>query len=274
MDYAVVKASLAPLRFEPSENAKIEDEVLFGMAAEVLEQKDGWLKVRTHYEYEGWLQADTLETDPAKTKPWATGGKMTARAPWVDVMAAPDAESARVAELPRGGLLHPVGEADAGGWLPVELPGGGRGYAKSGNLMPRLTDWKVAEDKGKLREAIANTALSYLGTQYRSGGKTPLGIDCSGLASMAYLLNGAVIWRDAEFKAGFGLKEIGRETLGMGDLIYFKGHMAVYLADGMYVHSTGRDGSDGVVLNSLREDSTVYRKDLAENVLCCASLFE
>ena len=45
------------------------------------------------------------------------------------------------------------------------------------------------------RESIVQTAYSYLGTQYRWGGKTACGIDCSGLAFMSYFRNGILIWR-------------------------------------------------------------------------------
>ena len=71
---------------------------------------------------------------------------------------------------------------------------------------------------------------SYLGAQYRWGGKTPLGIDCSGIVSMAYLLNGVTIYRAAAIKSGFALHEISLEAAKPGDLLFFPGHVAMYLS--------------------------------------------
>jgi len=115
--------------------------------------------------------------------------------------------------------------------------------------------------------------LSYLGVQYRWGGKTPLGIDCSGLVSMAYLLNGVIIYRDAAIKPGFALHEISFEAAKPGDLLFFPGHVAMYLGEGRFVHSTGHTGTEGVILSSLAEGAPDYRADLKESMTAVASIF-
>ena len=107
----------------------------------------------------------------------------------------------------------------------------------------------------------------------RWGGKTPQGIDCSGLVGSAYLLNGVKIYRNASIREGFPVHEIDRAKINKGDLLFFKGHVAMYLGDGMYIHSTSKAGSDGVVLNSLCPGHPLYRHDLATGVLAVGSIF-
>ena len=118
-------------------------------------------------------------------------------------------------------------------------------------------------------------ALGYQDTTYRWGGMSPQGIDCSGLCSMAYLLNGIKIYRDAAIKPGFPMKEIPVENMKRGDLVMFKGHVAMYLGGErkLYIHSTARSGSDGVTFNSFLPGDPLYRQDLHEGILEVASLF-
>ena len=126
-----------------------------------------------------------------------------------------------------------------------------------------------------LRERLVEAAMGYQGTTYRWGGKSPQGIDCSGLCSMAYLLNGIKIYRDAAIKPGFPVKEIPVENMKRGDLVMFKGHVAMYLGGErkLYIHSTARSGSDGVTFNSFLPGDPLYRQDLHEGILEVASLF-
>lgn len=136
-------------------------------------------------------------------------------------------------------------------------------------------DWEKLELNGVLEEDFRNrvvqTALSYLTTPYRWGGKSPLGIDCSGLCSMAYMLNGVVIYRDAKIVDRFPIKEINIEHIQKGDLLYFPGHIAMYMGDDLYVHSSL--GGNEVSINSLNKNHINYREDLATTITAVGSLF-
>lgn len=69
-----------------------------------------------------------------------------------------------------------------------------------------------------------------------------MGIDCSGLVSMAYLLCGISIYRDARIVEGFPIREIDRGDMKPGDLLFFPGHVAMYLGDGRDATPPGRRG--------------------------------
>ncbi len=168
-------------------------------------------------------------------------------------------------------------DCEKNGYVSVRLYDGRTGYIKKSCLEPYaepLDENEISKlDEDAFREKLVQTAKYYLGTQYRWGGKTPLGIDCSGLTSMAYMLNGVYIYRDAKLVPGFAVHEIPYECMEKGDLLYFPGHIAMYIGDGGYIHSTARAGSDGVVVNSLNPASKLFRPDLVESLYAVGSIF-
>ncbi|MEG2404672.1 MAG: C40 family peptidase, partial [Oscillospiraceae bacterium] len=129
------------------------------------------------------------------------------------------------------------------------------------------------KSEAELRNAVCKNALSYLGTQYRWGGKTPLGIDCSGLVSMAYLQEGIAIYRDAQIKLGFPIREISIANIKKGDLLYFPGHVAMYIGNGNFVHATAHGKKSGVVLASLNSKNKIFREDLSKTIIKAGSIF-
>jgi cell wall-associated NlpC family hydrolase len=77
------------------------------------------------------------------------------------------------------------------------------------------------------------------------------GIDCSGLVHMAHRRLGRLVPRDADQQEEAG-REVTEAELRPGDLItYGEGdactHIAFWLGDGRILHSTQREGVDGVV---------------------------
>ena len=91
--------------------------------------------------------------------------------------------------------------------------------------------------------------------------------------SMAYLLNGVIIHRDAHILPEFDMHEIAFADKKAGDLLFFPGHVAMYLGDNRYIHSTAGNNCHGVVINSLDPKAADYRADLPEKLLCTGSIF-
>ena len=269
---AVVIVPICPLMSGASFRCGRADEALGGMVVEVLEDTGtAWRLVRTHYGYTGYAPEECLLFGEETAERWAFRAKKVVLRGTCDVLAFPNVAAWPVASLVRGNLAAPKGEAKDG-WQRVLLPDGREGYLRASFLGQMYTS-PVHQDETAMRAALVEAALAYQGAPYRWGGKTPMGIDCSGLCSMAYLLCGVVIWRDAAIKEGYPVRPIPRENMGPGDLLFFPGHVAMYLGDGRYIHATARAGDDGVVINSLCHDRAGYRADLAGGLTAVGSIF-
>ena len=58
-------AAVAPLRSDPDESAEQVTQALFGDRLEVEVRRDGWCRVRTAYDYPGWIRAEAVSSgDP------------------------------------------------------------------------------------------------------------------------------------------------------------------------------------------------------------------
>jgi len=238
------------------------------MNVEILKELDNnWFYVKTHYDYEGYINGDNLIIDDEISKAWEKEKNIVVINPFADVLNKPEASGYGIVSVTRGANLISCDEiSENKRFLKVKLPSLEIGWIRTSFIsnLKVISDMKNEE---KLRENLAKSALSYIGTQYRWGGKSPLGIDCSGLCSMAYMLNGIIIYRDADIKEGFPIKEISFTNIKKGDLIFFPGHVAMYLEDGEYVHSS--TSNDVVKVNSLNEGAGNYNEYLGN----CAKKF-
>lgn len=271
MEYAMIRSTLAIMMQTPSTQAEIADEALCGMTVECLDRSGEWVKIRTHYHYEGWVQEKHLCTSQELAAWWISAPKKVVLQSYADILSAPKVQGFLIGEATRGALLSPMGEPE-NGWQKVRFCDGREGWTWGDFLGEYKTSWN-REDEPALREALTQTARTYLGTQYRWGGKSPLGIDCSGLCSMAYMLNGILIYRDANILPEFALHEIDRSEMKEGDLLFFPGHVAMYLGRNRYIHSTAGNNCHGVVINSLDPAEPDYRADLPAKITAIGSIF-
>lgn len=228
-----------------------DDEALYGMTGAVVAGAgaDGFLTVLTSYGYRVRVSADDVLPDADVPGEWRRAATHLVAAPFADILPAPDFKAyPPLLTLPRGALVRVVGAEDD--YSAVRLHDGGVGFVKTDQLRETVA-WTAAGEAANRARVVAD-ALGYLGTQYRWGGKTPAGIDCSGLVSMAFLMNGLAIYRNATPRAGYPVALLhvdapaaghdSRSLAGVkpGDIIYWEGHQALYLGDGKYIHATIR----------------------------------
>ena len=241
----------------------IVDEVLYGWNIKILAEKKDCFLVRTFYGYEGYLAKSAAgKRDKRQMAEWLV------TAADADIVRIPKVQGEIMLTLPRGSRIAAEDKTEDG-YRVVTLQNGKKGY------LPEKSASRFSRDAGEqeLREKIVKTAESYLGTPYRWGGKTPAGIDCSGLSFMSYYMNGILIYRDAEIKDGYPVHQIEKEKIQMGDLLFFPGHVGIYIGEDRFIHATGHKDSFGCVYASFQESDQGYRPDLKASLLACGSVF-
>lgn len=107
-----------------------------------------------------------------------------------------------------------------------------------------------------LGERIIATAKEYIGTNYRYGGNTSKGFDCSGFVQFIYKQHNIAVPRTSLDQAKAGEK-VSKENLQIGDLVVFSGtyrsgpsHTGIYIGSGDFIHSSS-SRSRGVIISNL-----------------------
>lgn len=208
--------------------AEVSDELLFGTRIEILSENGTCAYCRTDYGYEGYLSLwEICECD---TEDCNDGEKVFLQRP-CDVICEPRFRLAPHMSLPKGARIGVLGKVDER--FSRCLIGDKELYIPNFALEKK--------QYVSFGEAVAQTALEYLGTPYRWGGKSNSGIDCSGLAFMSFLLCGKPLWRDAVFDRRY-TEKIPAHKVRAGDLAYFHGHVAVMTDNESYVHASAKRG--------------------------------
>lgn len=200
-----------PLRREPRPDAAQESEALHGEDVLVFETTDegfAWVQLASDG-YVGWMAATALG---------APAGVPTHRvhAPRTLLFPGPDIKLPPLMGLPMGAVITSRGEAeDRNAAYVLAAPAGA---VVSQHLRP----------VGEAEEDFVAVAERFLGAPYLWGGKTTLGIDCSGLVQVALAMAGIAAPRDASMQeASVGERLARTETLRRGDLVFWKGHVGI-----------------------------------------------
>lgn len=271
----VPKATL----YENPTKETISDELLSGWLVTVEQERGRFLNIVTDYGYSGWLESYTIcRISLESSKHWRETPTATLLCrKTTDLLKAPKVQAPILSTLFMGSRIMLCGNV-IDGWQKIRTADGSYGYVPAISLLAPVcetpdTSLLSSTDEWEIRSTVLNYAMSFLGTQYRWGGKTAMGIDCSGLTFMSYYMCGIVIYRDAIIKEGFPVHEIPFSRIKPADLLYFPGHVALYLGNGKYIHCTGNLCSFGCVINSLRPEDNDYRADLAESLVAVGSVF-
>lgn len=251
---------------EPSCESQHIDEALFGMKCIVIEKTEGFLKVETEYGYKGYVTEDSVadfEYEP----------DYIVVSPTADLGVEPKMYHDPFLSLPRGSRVKAGEICEDKRFREVIMPDGEKKYVFTPLIAPfvlKTDEDRKNENEEMLRDLIVKTAKKYEGTCYRWGGKTVSGIDCSGLAFMSYYLNGYYIFRDAKPDFQTRFRKISWNEVKKGDLLYYPGHVAIYMGNGEIIHSSSSFGR--VVINDL-DPLSLKCRDSLKDIICACTFF-
>ncbi len=212
-----VRDETAPLRHEPVPDAALDTEALKGERVTVYEtNEEGWCWGQLERDgYVGWLPANAL---------MAPGPPPTH---WVRVL--------RTLAFPGPAIkLPPVAAYPLGSRLAVLRAEGPFAVTPSGYVPVRHLAPRDAHEAD-----FVAVAERFLGVPYLWGGKTSLGIDCSGLVQVALHACGAVCPRDSDMQERALGEAVATDVAGVrrGDLVFWKGHVAIVRDPDTVVHA-------------------------------------
>lgn len=228
----VVIVPCLQLRQGPGHSRELVSQLRLGDPVEVLESVEDWHRLRGPDGYVAWGRSNNLKLDAA----WAP----------THMVVAPSVSAAlpegRRLVLSAGSRLEAAGPEGMYRLPNGSLVGLGAGVAPLGRRLG------VAD--------MLAFAHEFLGLPYLWGGTTCWGLDCSGLVQLSHLVCGARLPRDADQQQEATGRVSTQKALAPGDLVFFPGHVGIWLGQGRYIHASAQ--SAVVTLNSFDPADPLY----------------
>lgn len=222
-----VSDAVAPVFRQPSGDAAIDSEFLFGETVRVFDESAGWAWCQSEIDdYVGFVPSSALSIQ-VQTPTHRVASLLTPLYPEPELRRPP------LQLLSIGSRLTIVGATTVRDLAYALLEDGSAVAAD--HLRP--IDTSMDDD-------FVSVAEQFLGRPYIWAGRSGLGVDCSGLIQLAMMMTGDCPLRDSdmmETSVGEALDlSGGLPDLRRGDLIFWKGHVGVLTDPGHILHASGR----------------------------------
>ena len=223
MNYGISQLSIVPMRSETSDKSEMINQILFGEHFKILEERKKWSRIRlAHDSYEGWICNKQLLKISEEDYQQLDKDISTLTTDILDIITKDQHQPIVIGSI---------------------LP-----FYKSGhaNINDEMYEFNGLTTPGYVKkEKIIANALIFLNAPYLWGGRSPLGIDCSGLTQIVYRLQGIDLPRDAYMQAKVGTTLSFIEESEAGDLAFFDDtegnviHVGIILENNHILHASG-----------------------------------
>jgi hypothetical protein len=226
---------MVPMRAEPTHRSELVNQMLFGELFRTVgkTRKGDWLEIKlAHDDYVGWVDANQVTEISNDVYKQLLKEEPAYSTLVMDLLTGNDTNSTFLTP----GCRLPLAKGSE------EFVINEQSFAYNG---------PVTRGKRK-REAVLEYAYSFLNSPYLWGGRTPLGIDCSGFSQIVYRLAGYHIPRDASQQATIGNVLSFIEESQPGDLAFFDNdegritHVGIILPHNQIIHASGKVRIDGL----------------------------
>jgi len=253
--YAMVVAPVTDVRSESKWRSERVHQLVFGEWVKVLEFDNAYALVKDMKTgYVGHVACNNLdfcsaeERESIRSMPKFFVGERFAYLSGLDTGFQGEKD---LGWLPLGSQLFISRESEQG--LYVVTPG--REY------WIRKHDCFVADERPVTE--LDDWVDKYLRVPYLWGGCSAYGTDCSGFVLRLFDMLGSSLPRDTDQQIA-ALKEITEAELERGDLVFFPGHVGLYMGKGYIVHANVSIG--GVSFSQIRDPRDSYEHYLKTNI--------
>ncbi len=234
----LVSATCANLYRRATFHSEIDSQVVLGERVAILDKTNDFYHIRSEDGYTGWINRhQVVETNNDNEQPFTMVTAILS-----ELYEQPDPSSPAKGLVVAGNYLLMVEKHKE--WVQVGLPDGDMAWVSASALeaMPRLS-----------RNELIAYARRMMGTPYIWGGKTPLGLDCSGFTQLVHKVFNISLRRDARMQYE-DARPVSYDPLQgePGDLMFFAEqgqritHVGFCLGEGRILHARGK-----VHINSL-----------------------
>lgn len=252
--YGYAGSGIVPLRRDPIDASEMCTQVLLGETFQIHEVKERWFGIQTDLDdYEGWVNRTECGTlSPGEYERWLENEER--KPSWDYTYRAYSTEEEAIL-VPPGARLHFPDDKGA-----VKTP--------DGTFRPSREPVALSQ------QSPVQTALDFLGTPYLWGGRTDVGVDCSGLIQTIYLMNGVSIPADSWKQEAYFDRSVSTiNDARRGDIIFFNpskkrvSHVGFYLGDGRLLHASGKVRINNISKELSRDgESAEFNKRLANAI--------